>query len=97
MRAHRNRAFDRAAAEQLLQGGTAGPAELRWVLGAAAAHNEVLKDPGPQVLRPTLVGAPLAFELCVWHDAHGPVRKQLTSDLNRLIDQRLRAAGFQYA
>ena len=69
----------------------------RLMLEAAAAHNEVLKDPGPQVLRPTLVGAPLAFELCVWHDAHGPVRKQLTSDLNRLIDQRLRAAGFQYA
>jgi len=67
------------------------------LLEAAAAHDEVMKDPGPEVLRPTLVGAALAFELCVWHHARGPVRRHLTSELNRLIDERVRAAGIQYA
>lgn len=67
------------------------------LLGAAREHGEVLKDPGPEVLRPTLVGAPLQFELCVWHEARGPVRKHLASDLNRSIDQRLRALGIQFA
>lgn len=69
----------------------------RAMLEAALAHDEVLKDPGPEVLRPTLVGASLAFELCVWHRADGPVRRHLMSDLNRGIDERLRAAGVQLA
>ena len=69
----------------------------RQLLEAAQALPDVLKEPSPDVLRPTLVGAPLCFELCVWHDAHGPVRRHLSSDLNRQIDDRLRAAGIQYA
>lgn len=69
----------------------------RLLLEAAGELSDVLKDPGPQVMRPTLVGPHLAFELCVWHEARGPVRRHLTSDLNRLIDQRLRAAGMHYA
>jgi len=69
----------------------------RLLLEAALAQADVMKEPAPEVLRPTLVGAPLAFELCVWHDAHGPVRRHLTSDLNHQIDQRLRAAAIAYA
>jgi len=69
----------------------------RLLLEAALAQADVMKEPAPEVLRPTLVGAPLAFELCVWHDAHGPVRRHLTSDLNQQIDQRLRAAAIAYA
>ncbi|MBL0726338.1 mechanosensitive ion channel family protein [Piscinibacter sp. HJYY11] len=67
------------------------------LLDAALAHPQVLKEPGPEVLRPTLAAASMSFELCVWHDAHGPVRRHLTSELNRLIDERVRAAGVQYA
>lgn len=67
------------------------------MLDAARQHPEVLKEPGPEVLRPTLAAASLHFELCVWHAARGPVRRQLTSELNRLIDQRVRDAGIQYA
>lgn len=67
------------------------------MMEAAHRHPEVLKDPGPEVLRPTLAAASLHFELCVWHSARGPVRRQLTSELNRLIDERVRAAGIQYA
>ena len=69
----------------------------KLMLDAARSHEQVLKDPGPEVVRPTLVGTALAFELCVWHDARGPVRRQLMSDLNRLIDERVRAEGIQYA
>jgi small-conductance mechanosensitive channel len=67
------------------------------MMEAARSHPEVLKDPGPEVLRPTLAAGSLHFELCVWHAARGPVRRQLTSELNRLIDERVRAAGIQYA
>ncbi len=78
--------------------GAADPAQVEQILlDAARAHDDVMKNPGPEVLRPTLVGANLGFELCVWHDAHGPVRRHLTSDLNRLIDQRMRAAGINTA
>jgi small-conductance mechanosensitive channel len=69
----------------------------RLLLEAAQSQADVLETPSPEVLRPTLVGVPLAFELCVWHEARGPVRRHLTSNLNRLIDERLRAAGIQYA
>lgn len=69
----------------------------RLMLDAAGAHADVMKEPGPEVLRPTLVGASLVFELCVWHEARGPVRRHLTSELNRLIDERMRAAGVKYA
>ncbi|MET0335810.1 MAG: mechanosensitive ion channel domain-containing protein [Rhizobacter sp.] len=69
----------------------------RLMLESALAHPEVLKDPGPEVVRPTLVGASLSFELCVWHDAHGPVRRHLMNQLNHAIDERLRGAGVQYA
>lgn len=68
----------------------------RLMLDAARSHQEVMKDPGPEVLRPTLVGSALAFELCVWHNARGPVRRNLMSELNRLIDQRVRATGIKY-
>ncbi len=67
------------------------------MLEAASSHPEVLKDPGPEVLRPTLAAASLHFELCVWHSARGPVRRHLTSELNRLIDERVRAAEIKYA
>jgi small-conductance mechanosensitive channel len=74
------------------------PAEMeKLMLEAAHSHEHVMKEPRPEVLRPTLVGNALAFELCVWHDARGPVRRHLMSDLNRLIDARVRAAGIQYA
>jgi small-conductance mechanosensitive channel len=67
------------------------------MLEAASSHPEVLKDPGPEVLRPTLAAGSLNFELCIWHSARGPVRRHLTSELNRLIDARVRAAEIQYA
>lgn len=69
----------------------------KLMLEAALSHPEVLKEPGPEVLRPTLAAGSLSFELCVWHAARGPVRRHLTSELNRLIDTRVRAAGIQYA
>lgn len=49
------------------------------------------------MLRPTFAGTSLVFELCVWRSARGPVRRHLQSELNRLIDERVRAAGIQYA
>jgi small-conductance mechanosensitive channel len=67
------------------------------LLDAAARHPQVMKEPAPEVTRPTLAAASLRFELCVWHAARGPVRRDLTSELNRLIDERVRAAGIQYA
>ena len=69
----------------------------RLMLEAAQSHPGVLKDPPPEVLRPTLAAGSLRFELSVWHAARGPIRRDLTSELNRLIDQRVRAAGIQYA
>lgn len=69
----------------------------RLMLDAARAHPQVMREPGPEVLRPTLVGASLVFELCVWHAARGPVRRHLASELNRLIDERVRSAGVKYA
>ncbi len=78
--------------------GQSDPALVERVLRESGeSHPEVLKDPPPSVLRPTLGGATKTFELCVWHDARGPVRQRLTSDLIRTIDARLREAGIAYA
>lgn len=67
------------------------------LLEVARAHPAVLEQPAPQVLRTTLGGGTKGFELGVWHDARGPVRQQLTTDLLRALDDRLRAAGISYA
>jgi small-conductance mechanosensitive channel len=68
----------------------------RLLLEAAQSHKQVLAEPAPRVLRPTLVGTALSFELSVWHEARGPLRHQLISELNVQIDQRLRASGIRY-
>jgi small-conductance mechanosensitive channel len=78
--------------------GDADPARVEQaLLDAARTHPDVLKEPPPRVLRPSLGGAALHFELCVWHEALGPVRQHLSSDLNTAVDKRLSAAGIRYA
>ena len=74
------------------------PAEVRrLLLDAAQAHSQVLTAPTPTVLLPSLGGAAMGFELMVWHDARGISRQQLTSDLNYLIAERLRASEMRQA
>ncbi len=74
------------------------PAEVRrLLLDAARAHAQVLAEPAPAVLLPSLGGASMGFELVVWHDARGISRQQLTSDLNYLVAERLRAGGLRQA
>src|SRR5439155_13307307 len=65
----------------------------RLLLDAAAAHREVLQEPAPQVLLVSLGGDAMSFDLCVWHEARGPLRQQLKSELNFAIAERVRAQG----
>ena len=67
----------------------------RLLTEAAQGCPDVLASPPPQVLLTALGGDKMSFELTVWHDARGPLRSQLSSDLAFLIDQRLRANGLR--
>jgi small-conductance mechanosensitive channel len=64
---------------------------------AAAAHPQVLHRPAPDALITSLGGAATAYELAVWHEARGPQRRQLASDLSFLVAQRLKAQGIKGA
>jgi small-conductance mechanosensitive channel len=74
-----------------VQGGT-DPELMRTLLCEAAnEHASVLRDPAPEALITSLGGVATAYELAVWHEARGPRRKQLASDLSFLVAQRLKA------
>jgi len=57
---------------------------------AASQHTGVLHEPAPEALITSLGGAATAYELGVWHQARGPRRRQLASDLSFLIAQKMR-------
>ena len=57
----------------------------------ARAHPQVLGDPAPQVLIIALGGASTSYELAVWHEARGPQRQELLSELAFLIGEQLRS------
>lgn len=77
--------------------GTDIPTVRTLLLDAAAQHEEVLKEPAPEVLLPSLGTASMTFELTVWHQPRGPIRQQLLSDLNFLIGERLAADAIRHA
>jgi len=60
------------------------------LLGVARSHTDVLATPEPTVLLNSLGGSAMQFELAVWYEPRGPVRQRLTSELNFLIEVRLR-------
>lgn len=62
----------------------------RLLCAAAHAHPSVLKEPGPEAMITSLGGAATAYELAVWHEARGPRRRKLASDLSFLIAAALR-------
>jgi small-conductance mechanosensitive channel len=67
------------------------PTLMRTLLcDAAREHPEVLKEPRPEAIIRALGGPATQYELAVWHEARGPLRLQLTSDLNFLVGQKLR-------
>lgn len=57
---------------------------------AAGDHPQVLKEPAPEALITSLGGGSTAYELAVWHEARGPRRQQLASDLAFLIGRKMR-------
>jgi len=56
----------------------------------AATHPQVLQDPPPEALIKALGGPATQYELAVWHEARGPLRLRLASELNFLVGQKLR-------
>jgi len=80
-----------------VQSGTDPELMQRLLLDAALAHAQVLKDPAPRAILTMLGGPATAYELAVWHDARGPKRQDLASDLAMTIAQRLRAADIKGA
>jgi small-conductance mechanosensitive channel len=67
------------------------PALMRRLLSEAAqAHPDVLKDPAPEVLIRALGGPATQYELAVWHEARGPLRQRMASELNFLVGEKLR-------
>ena len=67
------------------------PELMRHLLcDAAHEHSEVLREPAPQALLTSMGGAATAYELAVWHEARGPRRQQLASDLAFLVARKLR-------
>lgn len=71
--------------------GTDAELMRRLLCEAARAHPEVLREPPPEALITSLGGAATSYELAVWHEARGPQRRQLASDLSFLVAQRLKA------
>jgi small-conductance mechanosensitive channel len=68
------------------------PALVRELLREVArAHPQVLGDPAPQVLIIALGGASTSYELAVWHEARGPQRQELLSELAFLVGEQLRS------
>ena len=63
----------------------------RLLCDAADAHSDVLRKPPAEALITSLGGAVTAYELAVWHDARGPKRRQMASQLSFLIAQAMRA------
>ncbi len=57
----------------------------------ARGHPQVLDDPAPQALLISLGGASTSYELAVWHEARGPRRQELASELAFLIGEKLHA------
>jgi small-conductance mechanosensitive channel len=62
----------------------------RLLCEAAHSHPSVLPQPEPEAMITSLGGGATAYELAVWHDARGPRRRRLASDLSFLIAARLR-------
>jgi small-conductance mechanosensitive channel len=63
----------------------------RLLCDAAAAHPNVLKEPPPETLIRTLGGPSTQYELAVWHEARGPLRPRLASELNFMVGEKLRS------
>ncbi|HEX6707285.1 MAG TPA: mechanosensitive ion channel domain-containing protein [Albitalea sp.] len=63
----------------------------RLLCESAAEHPQVLKQPAPEALITMLGGPATAYELAVWHEARGPGRQQLASELSYAVGKRFRA------
>jgi len=62
----------------------------RLLLDAAHAHPDVLEDPPPAVRLMSLGGPAMQFELLAWTSSRINTRRQLLSDLNFDVGERLR-------
>jgi small-conductance mechanosensitive channel len=74
-----------------VQSGTDPELMRRLLCEAAESHPQVLKDPPPEALIRSLGGPATQYELAVWHEARGPLRLRLASELNFLVGERMRA------
>ncbi|WP_280156231.1 mechanosensitive ion channel domain-containing protein [Piscinibacter sp. XHJ-5] len=63
----------------------------RLLCEAASEHPQVLPEPAPEALITALGGPATAYELAVWHEARGPRRQQLASELAYRVGAKLRA------
>jgi small-conductance mechanosensitive channel len=70
--------------------GTEARTMERLLLAAAEAHPDVLDDPPPSVRLVSLGGPAMQFELLAWTSSRVNARRQLLSDLNFDIGERLR-------
>lgn len=75
--------------------GTDARAMERLLIDAARAHPDVLDDPPPSVRLLSLGGPAMQFELLAWTSNRINTRRQLLSDLNFDIGERLRRAGIR--
>jgi len=80
-----------------VQSGTDLELMRRLLCEAAEAHPEVLKNPPPEAFIRALGGPATQYELAVWHQAHGPLRLRLASELNFLVGEKLRARDIKGA
>jgi small-conductance mechanosensitive channel len=73
-----------------VQSGTDHELMRRLLCEAADEHPQVLKQPAPEALITALGGPATAYELAVWHEARGPRRQQLASQLAFIVGRKLR-------
>jgi small-conductance mechanosensitive channel len=74
-----------------VQSGTDHELMRQLLCEAATEHPQVLKEPAPEALITALGGPATSYELAVWHEARGPRRQQLASDLAFLVGKKMRA------
>jgi small-conductance mechanosensitive channel len=71
--------------------GTDSELMRKLLCDAAHEHSDVLRKPPPEALITSLGGAATGYELAVWHDARGPHRRQMASQLSFLVAQAMKA------
>jgi small-conductance mechanosensitive channel len=65
------------------------------LIAAGRAHPNALRDPGPSVFLEKFGDSSIDFELVVWSSEMSGRPRRFKSDLNFLIEEKLRAAGIE--